>query len=86
MFTSGLQTEIFEIVYCLIVHLSFWRHASIVIQFVQNLQKNNIFGFSVVFSGKTVQILIFKAEYLENGLADFDDFGLILQDFGRPLR
>ena len=29
-------------------------------------------------------ISIFKVEYLENGLADFTDFGLILQDFGRP--
>ena len=27
---------------------------------------------------------IFKVEYLENGLADRDDFGLILQDFERP--
>ena len=38
---------------------------SIVLHFVQNLQKNNIFGFSVVFSRKTVQILILKVEYLE---------------------
>ena len=29
---------------------------------------------------------MFKAEYLENGLADFDDFGLISQDFERPFR
>ena len=27
---------------------------------------------------------IFKVEYLENGLADLNDFGLILQDFERP--
>ena len=44
---------------------------------------NNIFGFSVVFSRKIVQISIFKAEYLENGLADFNDFALILQEFER---
>ena len=59
---------------------------SIVLLFVQNLQKNNIFGFSVVFSRKIVQISIFKVEYLENGLADFNDYGLILQDFERPFK
>ena len=47
------------------------------------LLKNNIFGFSVVFSRKIVQIAIFKVEHLENGLAGFNDFGLILQDFDR---
>ena len=56
---------------------------SIVLQFVQNLSKENIFGFSVVFSRKIVQISIFKDEYLNNGLTDFNDFGLILQDFER---
>ena len=59
---------------------------SFVVQFVQNLQNNNIFGFSVFFSPKIVQISIFKVEYLENGLADFKDFALILQDFERPFR
>ena len=59
---------------------------SIVLQFVENFLKNNIFGFSVVFSRKIVQISIFKVEYLENGLADFNDFGIILQDFERPCR
>ena len=59
---------------------------SIVLQFSAKSLKNNIFGFSVVFSRKIVQISIFKVEYLENGLADFDDFGLILQDFERPWR
>ena len=53
---------------------------------VAKLLKNNIFGFSVAFSRKIVQISIFKVEYLENGLADFNDFGLILQDFERPFR
>ena len=53
----------------------------IALQFVQNLSKNNIFGFSVVFSRKIVQTSIFEVEYLENGLAAFNDFGLILQDF-----
>ena len=58
---------------------------SIVLQFLQNFLKN-IFVFSVVFSRKIVQISIFKVEYFENGLADFNDFGLILQDFERPFR
>ena len=58
---------------------------STVLQFLQNFSKNNIFGFSVVFSRKIVQISI-KVEYLENGLADFNDFGLILQDFERLFR
>ena len=53
---------------------------------IGRLLKNNIFGFSVVFSRKIVKTSIFKVEYLENGLADFNDFGLILQDFGRPFR
>ena len=57
---------------------------SIVLQFVQKPLKNNIFDFSVVFFRKIVQISIFKAEYLENVLADLNDFGLILQDFERP--
>ena len=59
---------------------------SIVLLFVQNLQKNNIFSFSVVFSRKIAQISIFKVEYLENGLADFNDYGVILQDFERPFK
>ena len=59
---------------------------SIVLLFVQNLQKNNNFGFSVAFSCKIVQISIFKVEYLENGLADFNDYDLILQDFERPFK
>ena len=52
----------------------------IVLQFLQNFYKNNIFGFSVVFSHKIVNISIYKVEYIENGLADLKDFGLILQD------
>ena len=50
------------------------------------LLKNSIFGFSVVFSHKFAQISFFKVEYLENGLADFNDFGLILQDSEQPFR
>ena len=49
----------------------------IVLQLLQNFQRN-IFGFCVVFSRKIIQISIFKVEYLENDLADFNDFGLIL--------
>ena len=48
------------------------------------LLKYNIFGFSVVFSRKIAQISFLKVEYLENGLADFNDFGLILQDSEQP--
>ena len=59
---------------------------SIVLQFLQDFLKNNVFGFSVVFSHEIVQISVFKVEYLENGLDDFNDFGLILQDFERPFR
>ena len=56
--------------------------------FCKTSKKKQHFRFSVVFSRKTVQvqILIFKVEYLENGLVDFNDFGLILQDFERPFR
>ena len=50
------------------------------------LLKNNIFGFSVVFSRKIVEISVLKVKYLENGLADFINFGLILQDFERPFK
>ena len=50
------------------------------------LLKNNIFSFSVVFSRKIAQISLFKVKYLENGLADFNDFGLILQDSEQPFR
>ena len=64
----------------------FWRHTIYCTSVCANPLKNNIFGFSVVFSRKIVQISIFKVEYLENGLADFNDFGLILQDFERPFR
>ena len=49
---------------------------TIAFQFVHILQQNNIFGFSVVFSRRIVQISMFKVEYLKNGVADFNDFGL----------
>ena len=57
-----------------------------VFQFAQNLLEKQHFRFAVVFFQKTVQILMFKVEYIENGSADFNDFGLILQDFERPFR
>ena len=69
------------------MHLSFLTSYNLLLfSFYKNLKKNNIFGFSVVFSRKIVHISIFKVEYLENGLADFNDFGLILHDFERPFR
>ena len=80
MFVSGLQTEIFETVYCLIVHLSFLTSYYPLFFSLYKTSKNNIFGFSVVFSRKTVQISIFNVEYLENSLVNFNDFGFILQD------
>ena len=56
---------------------------SIVLQFCQT-SKKTFSVFLSFFSRKIVQISIFKVGYLENGLVDFNDFGLILQDFGRP--
>ena len=67
-----------------IYHLS--RHTIYCSSVFAKLLKNNIFGFSVVFSHKIVQLSIFKVEYVENGLADFNHFGLILQDFEQPFR
>ena len=59
---------------------------SIVLQFVQNFYKTTFSVFQSFFSRKIVQISIFKVEYLENGLADFNEFGLILQAFERSFR
>ena len=87
MFVLAVQTEIFDTGYRWIVHLSFLTsHNLLFFKFCKTSKKNNIFGFSVVFSRKIAQISIFKVEYLENGLADCNDFGLILQDFERPFR
>ena len=83
---SGPQTEIFETVYCLVVHLSFLTSYNPLFFSLCKTSKKNIFGFSVTFSWKTVQISICKVEYLENSFANFNDFGLILQDFERPFR
>ena len=70
MLVSGLQTEICETVYCLIVDLSLlMSYKSIVLQFLQNLLKMT----SSIFLSLVV-------------LADFNDFGLILQDFEWPFR
>ena len=62
------------------MHLSFLTSHNLLFFSLCKASKNNIFGFSVVFTRKIVQISIFKVEYLEDGLADFNDFGLILQD------
>ena len=53
--------------------------------FAKLLRKQH-FRFSAVLSRKIAQISFFKVEYLENGLADFNDFGLILQDSEQPFR
>ena len=85
MFVLAVQTEIFDTGYCWMVHLSFLTsHNLLFFRFCKTSTKNNIFGFSVVFSRKIAQISIFKVEYLENGSADLNDFGPILQDFERP--
>ena len=87
MFVFGLVTEIFWTVYCLIVHLAFLTsHTVYCLSACAKPLKKQYFRFSVIFPRKTVQVLIFKVEYLENGLADLNDFGLILQDFERPFR
>ena len=87
MYVSGLQTEIFETVYCWIAHLPFLTsHNLLFFSLFKTSKKNQHFRFSVVFSRKFVQISIFKGEYFENGLADFNDFCLILQDFEWPFR
>ena len=52
---------------------------SIVFSFFKTSKKH--FRYFCCFSREIVQISIFKVEYLENGLTDFNDFGLILQDF-----
>ena len=66
MFVLALQTEIFETGYTVILNCAFIISdvtQSIVLQFLQNfLQKTNIFGSSVFFSHKIVQISIFKVE------------------------
>ena len=49
------------------------------LQFVQTCEKQNFQLFCRFFS-------IFKVEYLENSLAYFNDFGLILKNFEQPLR
>ena len=71
--------------YCRIVHLSFLTSHNLLLFSFFKTSKNNIFGFSVFFLTKFLkyQPLI---EYLEKGLADFNDFGIILQDFERPFR
>ena len=84
MFVLSLETEICFTVYCLIMNLSFQTsHNLLFFSFCKTSKKH--FRFSVVFPRKTVQIVIFNIEYL-SGSADFDDFGLILQDFEWPFR
>ena len=86
MFVFSLDAEIFWTVFCLVVHLAFLMIHNLLNSSLYKTSKKQHFRFSVVFPWKTVQILIFKVEYLENGSLDFYDFGLILQDFEGPLR
>ena len=55
MLVSGLQAEIFETLYCLIVHWSFLTSRN-PLPFSLCKTSKNVFGFSVVFSQKSVQI------------------------------
>ena len=74
MFVSGLQAELFQAVYCSIVHLSFLAsYNPLFFSLCRTSEKRTFSVFSVVFPRKTVPISIFKAEYLEKGLADFND-------------
>ena len=61
------------------MHLSFLTSHNLLFFCLCKASKNRIFGFSVAFSRKIVPISIFKVQYLENGLADFNDFGLIFR-------
>ena len=86
MFILSPESDNVNMLHCLLSDCEFSISdvtQSIVFQFLQNLQKH--FRFSVIFSWKTVQIVIFNIEYL-SGSADFHDFGLILQDFEWPFR
>ena len=62
---------------CLLLNVISDVTQSIVLQFVQTCKKK----FSVFLSFFS----IFKVEYLENSLAYFNDFGLILKNFEQPL-
>ena len=78
--------EIFQTDYHLMVSLSFLNlHSIPFLSLRKTLQTFSVFP-SFSFFRKTVQSLIFEDEYLDNGLAGFNDFGLILQDFERPFK
>ena len=69
------------------MHLSFLTSYNLLLfSFYKTYKKTAFSVFLSFFSRKIVHISIFKVEYLENGFADFNDFGLILQDFERPFR
>ena len=77
MFVFGLGREIFQTAYFLILHLEYLKsHRLLFLSLYKTCR----------FSRKTVQNLIFEVVYLENSSANFNDFGLILQDFERPFR
>ena len=64
----------------------FWRYTIYCSSVCTKLLKRQHFRFFCRFSRKIVQISIFKVEYFENGMTDFNDFGLILQDFQWPFK
>ena len=78
MFVFSLEKEIFLTVHYLIVYLAFLTSHNPLFSVCTKPLKYQHFRFSVFFSKKSVQILIFKVDYLENDQADFNDFGLIL--------
>ena len=55
----------------------YWKHNLLFFSLCKTSKKTTFSVFLSFFSRKIVQISIFKVEYLENGLADFNDFGLI---------
>ena len=56
------------------------------LRFCKTSKKTTFSVFLSFFSRKIAQISFCKVEYLENGLANFNDFGLILQDSEQPFR
>ena len=77
MFVFCLEIEVFQTIYCLIVNVAFLTSHNLLFFSSYKTAKKQRCRFSVVFSWKTVQILIFKVEYLENGSVDFNDFDII---------
>ena len=77
--TNGNIRECLLFNYAFIILMSYFP---LFFSFCKTSKKQH-FWFFCPFPKKIVRILILKVEYLENSLADFNNFGLILQDFER---